>query len=459
MIGIHPGHWAIVLATLGAALRPILAEDDGYKPLAKDKTVLYRVVTKYQPEKSTTGKKLDVIATTVKLKNTGDKARAIVVCVAGESEATKPSMGPKKLTIGFKDNKLECHEEEREKKLLDRRLGNMGCQKVALAKKGDAGDEKEVTFYSGGTSSDSNSVVKVARPHKPLSDGKNPLGWLSKTMVGFILLLDDTITLSQCSECYAMERMFVFPPANAEKYVVDEEVLTYAALDAKPQGHAAARINLHSPGTLTADQPLIAYYDIEPVNVPDSPPEERWNWFVDSADPQEFELFTIEPWKTPTATLHVDFPSIVRRDLVAGFVVSVRQPRPDGVPRPDDAVLFEDWIAMRPPPDQLHVAAYPGNRVPAGGQVTLDASVQSGFVGAPGRAVEFRVLAGDVSFPVDDDAPDDRVITYFTHFDGRLNVEATAGLPGVALIQAKELGTGLTAFVVLDVVSPAAVEP
>ncbi|MCG3126916.1 MAG: hypothetical protein CHACPFDD_01771 [Phycisphaerae bacterium] len=449
---LHPGQWAVVLAALAASMRPMLAEDDGYKPLAKDKTILYKVVTKYQPEKSTTGKRLDVIATSVKMKNMGDKARTIVVCVAGESEATKPSMGPKKLTIEFKDNKLDCSESEREKKLLDRRLGNMGCQKVALAKKGDAGDEKELTFYSGGTSSDSNSVVKVARPHKPLSDGKNPLGWLSKTMVGFILLVDDSIGLVHCSECYAMERMFVFPPANAEKYVVDEEVLTFAALDAKPLGHVAARMNLHSPGTLTADQPVVAYFDIEPVNVPLSPPEERWNWFVDAAGPQEFELFTVEPWKTPTATLHVDFPSVIRRDLVAGFVVTVRQPRPDGVPRPDDPVLFEDWIALRPPPDQLHVTAYPSNRVATGGQIMLEASVQSGFIGAPGRAVEFRVLTGDVSLPVDDEAPDDRVLTYFTHFDGRLSVEATGGSPGVALVQAKEIGTGMTAYVVLEVV-------
>lgn len=115
-------------------------------------------------------------------------------------------------------------------------------------------------------------------------------------------------------------------------------------------------------------------------------------------------------------------------------------------PQPQTPGIRDQTCDCICPVDQLHIEPQGSNRVPAGGEGGVTATVQSQFRGAAGVKVTFEKVLGGFSFTTGTVTPDGGRSTVFTDLNGEAPVSFTAATPGFGLIRVSAVNTQLTAF-------------
>jgi len=107
------------------------------------------------------------------------------------------------------------------------------------------------------------------------------------------------------------------------------------------------------------------------------------------------------------------------------------------------------WLA----PDQLHLAGPLPNHVTVGTEGAITATVESNFVGVPGREVVFTKLIGDFTFTSGAISPDGNTSSVATGENGTTEMTFIAGAVGTGIIGVSVTGSELpTAFSIFEMV-------
>ncbi|MCK4660093.1 MAG: hypothetical protein KAV82_11280 [Phycisphaerae bacterium] len=103
-------------------------------------------------------------------------------------------------------------------------------------------------------------------------------------------------------------------------------------------------------------------------------------------------------------------------------------------------------------PDQLHLVGPVPNEVSVGATGTINATVESRFVGVPGWEVVFTKLSGSLTFTSGSVSPDGTRAVMTTDSDGSAQMTFTADDPGMAFVQVTVTGWPLTAYSLFTII-------
>ena len=111
----------------------------------------------------------------------------------------------------------------------------------------------------------------------------------------------------------------------------------------------------------------------------------------------------------------------------------------------------EDYLVSGPLPDQLHLYGPNPNFFETNVSQTIEALVENSFVGLEGEVVDFASLLGNIQFTSGAVSNNGAATAEVTDASGEAVVSFVGTGPGPALVQATVEGTGLTAYVFMQV--------